>query len=122
MNIELFRQPPAHPMAAYAALYSLLAWGATSLGMRRRRGTPRNSQWTSAAKNIDGTDIPTTCAAGVAQDAGSLTSTRVEYGTCNAGAVWGKGRCDITVASPHQRDVSNLVVPDLCSGRSMSWL
>lgn len=50
--------------------------------------------WTNPATNTDGSAIP------AAPGAGSLTSTRIEYGSCSAANVFGAKAGEVTVAQP----------------------
>ncbi len=64
-------------MAAFRAL--LRAFGVLILALGSATAADLNVSWTNPTTNTDGSAIPTT-------GAGSLTGTRVEWGTCSGGA------------------------------------
>lgn len=119
----LWRWLAALPMKAQWAIltigYVLLALALSMAIMHdaKAQTVPRNAaqlSWTNAATNTDGTAIPTSCTAGVAQCA-KLTSTRVEYGSCASAGVFGSKVGQIDVAAPgNTATVSSLVVQTYC--------
>lgn len=65
-----------------------------------------NLSWTNATQNVDGSTIPAT-------GAGSLLSTRVEYGNCSAPNVFGTKVGEIVVAEPATSVTVNALVPQV---------
>lgn len=122
-DASIWRTLSGLPVSAQWAIITvgyLLLMLAVSLAIMheaKAQTVPRNAaqlSWISAAKNTDGTDIPTSCLAGVTQCA-KLTNSRVEYGSCLSAGVFGAKVGQIDVAAPGTTaTVSNLVVQTYC--------
>lgn len=95
-------------IAAVALCFAQLAAAQTTI--------PRNAariSWTNATQNTDDTAVPASCPSGQTL-CGKLVNTRVEYGSCNAGA-FGTKQGEIVTAWPGAEVmVSNLVVQTYC--------
>lgn len=97
----------------YLVLVALFLFAASANAQGAVPRTSAQLSFTAPAKNTDGTDIPSSCAAGVTQ-CGKLALHRIEYGTCNA-AAFGTKQGEITVAMPATTaTVANLVVQVYC--------